>query len=417
MAIQRWKGGAAAISQFQTWTFAGTWLTTEKNTVVIGSKTLAVVTGSATIATFLATLSAALNALSSTAYPEFAEITWGNTSTTLTASADVAGQPVTVTITTNSASGTIDSGSGDTGVATVASAGPNDWSTAANWQSGSEPASADVGFAQNSTAGILYGLGQSAVTLASLNIGTTFTAPIGLPEINTTKTAYPEYRPQYLAIGATLVNIGCDSGGGQGSGRIKLDNGSVQTTLMCQLTGSPLEQTVEPLQWKGTNSSNVVSILRGSAALAGYATDVATIATLNVGAAAQVRCGSGCTLTTVNQLGGNLTLNSAATTVTGTAGNLTIQGTGAYTTITLDAATLTYLGSGTITTLVIGGNGVADFSMPGPAVTVTNCTMYAGATLNDPAGRVTFSNPILLARCRVADVVLDVGENRHLLPS
>lgn len=422
MATLRWKSGAVAISQVSTWTFAGTWLSTETITVTIGSKSITVTTGATVIADILTTLQSALSTLDAESYPEFAEVAWSKTSSTIIGTANDPGVPFTATITTNSGSGTIDGGAGDSGVATVASSGPFDWSTAANWDSGTVPVNSDAVWFENSDVPVKYGLAQSGVTLASLNIGTTYTGYIGLPEVNADKEPYPEYRPQYLAIGATACNIGNGAQGGQGTGRIKLNTGTAQTTLTVTFTGSPLEQDVEPVQWKGTHASNVVSVFRGSVAVAGYASDTATVATLNVGymtsqgSDANVRVGAGCTLTTVNQSGGSLYISCAATTVTQTAGSLVLRGTAAYTTLTVGGS-LVYLSSGTITTLTVTGGGSVDFGQDMRARTCTNATLYSGATLNDPFGTVTFSNAFLLSRCRVGEVTLDVGQNRHLLPS
>ena len=55
-----------------------------------------------------------------------------------------------------------------------------------------------------------------------------------------TGSGYAEYREQYLKISATTVNIG--SGQGGGSSLIKLDVGSVQTTVVVSGTGSASTQ-------------------------------------------------------------------------------------------------------------------------------------------------------------------------------
>ena len=350
-------------------------------------------------------------------------MTFAVTSTTLTATADNAGEPFLITVSTNSASGTINGSGSSTGTATLASSGGNDWSSAPNWSADAVPVATNNVYLENSAVPIWFGLAQSAVTLASLNFATTFTAPVGLTETNSDASPYLEYRLQYLTIGATLVNIGNGEQGGAGSPEIKLDNGSVQTTLTCNLTGSQLEPDVEPLQWKGTNSSNVINLNRGSMAIAGYAGDVATVATLNVGymtsqgSDSNCRVGAGVTLTTLNMSGGAVDMSCGCTTIVATAGSLVLRGTGAYTTITIGNGDLVYLSSGTIGTLVVLAGGVADFSQSLVGVTITNCTLHAGATLLDPFGRVTFSNAILLANCYLSDVVLNLGQNRHFLPS
>ena len=122
---------------------------------------------------------------------------------------------------------------------------------------------------------------------------------IGLPETNA--NGYLEYRQRYLQIGATTVNVGQSSSQNmaQGSPLINIDAGTVQTALNVYTTGTSATQGLEALQWKGNNAANVVTVQKGSVALAGYGGDSATVATLNVGYVtsptgdAQVRTGAG----------------------------------------------------------------------------------------------------------------------------
>ena len=126
----RWVGGAAPVAQIQTFTFGGTWLAADIVTLACGELSIPFVVGSTTIATFLATLQAAINALAVGTYPEIAEATVANTSTTLVFTANTAGYPFTFTLATNSSSGTI------VGATTTPSSGPLDWSTPQNWTGG-----------------------------------------------------------------------------------------------------------------------------------------------------------------------------------------------------------------------------------------------------------------------------------------
>ena len=195
------------MAQVQTNTFAVTWIVGETVTFQIGQSIYTYTITSTVIATFLPLLAAALNALNATVYPEFGpkEIVWTNTATTLVATAGTPGKPFTITISTNSASGTI------TPAATTASAGPFHWDTPANWSTGAIPVSTDTPTLYREGAWIKYGFAQSAVTLASLQcVATNFR--IGLPQTNTDGTPYPEYRSLYLNIGVTSGYLWVSSG-------------------------------------------------------------------------------------------------------------------------------------------------------------------------------------------------------------
>ena len=122
-----------------------------------------------------------------------------------------------------------------------------------------------------------------------------------------TESDYYEYRETYLKVGATTITIG--AGEGEGSQRIKLNTGSVQTTLIVVDSGQSAN-ALPAILWKGTHASNVVRVSKGSFGAALHAGETATIATLAVGyrddqeADAQVYCGAGVTLTDVDVSGG-----------------------------------------------------------------------------------------------------------------
>lgn len=393
--------------------------------VTVGQKVYDYSVTSTTIATFLPLFVAAFNALDASDYPEMAEMTAGGASPDLTFTADTAGVPFTITLTPLESNGgaadaqTIEgAGTATTGTATTASSGPNDWGTAKNWSGGAVPSSSDNVYFENSDDDIKYGFGQSAVTLTLLEIRASFTGTIGLPLINSDATEYPEYRDRALAVSATTLNVG--DGDGQGSGRIIIDVGSNACTLTVRRTSGGLDTDIEALQWKGTHVANVVNVYRGEVAVAGYAAEAATVATLRVGfedgqdSDARVRMASGCTLTTITQTGGELEINSAATTITRHGGSLTVKGAGAVTTLTNNAGEVDYRGTGTVTTYVGGPQSVLRFTADNRARTFTTTTVLAGAEITDLGGTVTWTNPILLSRCKLADVRIDVGFNRSI---
>ena len=70
MATVRWRGDAPAISQIQSWSFGGTWESSDLIRVTIGGKTKDFTAGSTTTATVVANFVSAWNALSAATWPE-----------------------------------------------------------------------------------------------------------------------------------------------------------------------------------------------------------------------------------------------------------------------------------------------------------------------------------------------------------
>lgn len=384
-------------------------------TVTVNSKAYSFTATAGTVANVTAGLYALLAAATA---GDVSEITWADGTTALTATATTAGKPFTQTSSATGGTATLVTS------ATTANLSPSDINDAANWSGGAVPGSNDdVYFDATNTTDALWNLSAlSAVTLTSLNISNGYTGSIGLSPVDTDGTAYWQYRAQYLLVGATTSNIGDTTG--TGSGRLKIDNSSIQTTLNVNNTGSPTDADLSALIWKGTHASNVVNLAGGSFGAAVFGGETATIATLRLGGTgaggalpATAICGPGVTLTTVNNLGGSVTINSAATTILiQNGGTLTTLGTGAITTVNNRNGTLNAQSNGTITTLVVGTGSTADFSGDARAKTVTTTTIYAGATVNDPENVVVWTNGLVLANCRVADCQLDFGANRTITP-
>lgn len=391
MSTLRWIGGASPVAQVQSWTFSGTWIIGETITVTIGSKVWTWTVDNATIATLLADLVTAYNVLSASVYPELLEQTASNDSTHFILTADVAGKPFISTISTNSAAGTINGGASSTGTTTTASSGPNDWSTSKNWSTGAVPTTGDTVNLDYAADDIKYGLAQSGLTLAALNIFSTFTGTLGLSKTNTDATDYPEYRQDYLQIGATLCNIG--TGPGAGSQRIKHDAGSVACAWTVTNSSNGIETDLEAVILKGTSASNTLTVTKGSVGVAVFGGEAANISGgVNIGyqgsqtSDSQVRLASGVTLASVSQSGGQVTINSACT-LTMTSGTTTIAGSGA-TTATVEGGTLIYNGSGN-PTLTIGQSGFVDFNQAKTALTLgATIISYAYPGFQDSAKRI-----------------------------
>jgi|SRR6202790_478549 len=294
----------------------------------------------------------------------------------------------------------------------TASTGANDWSNAANWSTGTVPVTSDDVIIDGTATSILYGLNQSAVTLLSLTITASFTGQIGNPDYNL-NGGYSEYRGKYLQVGATTCTIGFGAGGG--SGRIRLDFGSVQTSLFVYATSGPLDAGLPSLQIKGTHASNAASILGGNVGFACQTGESCTLLTLKVvGNDAAIYGGIALTLGTLTQQGGSVTLNNTVTTITKTQGTLFLLGTGTVTTFTHSGGGCSYQSSGTCTTYIGAVSSAIDFSGDLRAKTFTNATIYARASWSDPYSVVTLTNGLILSQCRLQDVTVDVGYNHTL---
>jgi hypothetical protein len=402
MASKIWRADAPNVAQVVTITItAYDAATTYKATV--NGKTVSVL-GTTDAAT---TASALFNALTASTIPEFAEAVWAWTSgASLTGTMNTPGQPLILTTSVTGGTGTISSST------TTANNSNNSWGTAGNWVPSGVPATGDDADLSNSSTSALYDLAQSAVTLASLSLPSSYTGFVGLPENN---GSYYEYRDTYLAIGSTLTTIG--AGPGSGSGRIKIDNGTVQTALSILNTASAADPSRQAVLWKGTHAANAVAINKGSLGVATLPGELATILTLLIGYVsnkegdATVYLGTGCTLTTITKSGGALTLQSDVTTLTQDAGT-TDHLAGTITTLNLNGGTHYYQSVGTITNLVVLEGAVLDCSRDQRQRTVTNATFFKGAEVFDPSGTLIFTNDYVIPNGTAADCKLNFGTNR-----
>lgn len=276
-----------------------------------------------------------------------------------------------------------------------------DWSVAANWSPSGVPTNSDDVYLENTSQSVTSGFSQSAVTLASLNIGQSFTGEIG--------TATGE-----LAISATLLRIGYHNGQGtpSGSNRIKLNLGSVQSEIIITNTSvSSTDTYLEPVRIKGTHASNTIQVLGGTVGVATTdASEAATISEASVlGNNARLHLPAGVTLTTLNVAAGTCSVGCAATTIEQTGGSLTTYGEGAITTVNVDSGRAALNSDGTITTLRVGSAGSVDMSGDARAKTVTNCEVYGGGGLDINNGNpqsITLTNGIDLVRTTVSDALI-----------
>jgi hypothetical protein len=406
MAAPNWIGGGLATAQIETDLFAGTWVVGDHITLAVGGASFTYSITSVTIATFLPLLAAALEALTD---PRFTENAYVSTATQIVVTSNTPGQPFILVWSTNSVAGTI------TPAATVPSSGPNDWSTASNWSTGTVPVAADTPTLFKEGEWIKFGLAQSGVTVASLRcIAQTFRA--GLPYENA--NGYPEYRPTALALGVTSGMLQVTK-----SGTFKLNVGSVQTAFQVNSTGPADETNVASANFQGTSASNVWKFFGGVVDLA-YQPGQLAAGTLNVASGATVRCGTGFTCATVNNLGGNLQLNSAVGTLlahptSSSKAYTTIFGTGAVAQLTMQGGTVDYQTTGELNgATIMGGSSTLTFDNDQQAKTIlATITAYSPlCKVSDVFGVVSAGFAVYWADCNAGKLGIRANITTTVLP-
>ena len=369
-----WLGTADTVAQVATGSIDSVDGTPANNTftVTIGGVAVSAV-GDTDVNTTATNLRTALNA---STHPYFAAITWSGGTGNIIGTADTAGAPFIAALTETGAG----TGAVTDFAATTASAGPNDWSTADNWDTGSVPVGADDVIIENSDVNIVWGLAQSAVDLGTLRIDQSFTGKIGLDRTNfatsvegdtVSTTQKDEYREDYLDIGWATGDIGQNFGPGQpnGSTRLKLDNdkAAASVTTIHNTASSSAETGLPAIRLLAAHA-NANIIVRDAPGGVGVAVDVpgetSTVGIVSV-SNGSVFIGSGTTITTLEVQNGTVLLQAAAT----------------VTAINVDGGTVTTEGDYVITALNITGGTVNcnNIKTAGNAITTATIT---GGTLN-----------------------------------
>ena len=424
MATVYYTGNAPKIAQVQTYTFGGTWEADDVVKVAIGTKVYYFTGGSTTITTAIDNIVTAWNALDSTVYPEFAEITASRSSSKLVLTADTAGMPFVATLTPLEVnlgaadSQTIEGGTtATTGTAATANSGPNDWSVALNWSGSAVPANSDTVYIENNANDISYGLSQSAVTLTALYISSTYTGKIGLPQVRavTTGVSYYEYRATYLAISATTLQIG--SGAGRCSGRIKIDTGSNATGCTVYGMASAYDSGVSALLLKGTHASNALDVYGGTVGVCELSGETARFPVIRVNAvtnnqAPTLTLGKGIDSSAViTAMGGAVNVNSAVTTITQYGGTVTDTGTGTVGTLAVYGGTFVCKTTGTLygaATAKLGSGAVLDFDQDARTKNGLVVDAYRGAKIVNSNGTLN-SFQVNAIGCRQQDIEIQTG--------
>jgi len=381
MATIYFLGTATAVAQVDTVQItADDAATTYTLTIGSGNNTAAVsVAGTGTgVNDTAAALQAAAAA---STHPYFAAITFTVGTDTITMTAATAGVPFTAASSVAGGTGTIGAVANST-----ASAGPNDWSTAANWSAGAVPVADDDVILQDCSTNICWGLAQSAVDLDSLEIRRTYTGRIGLnyrafatsADGATTDADALEYRATYLDIESDRVEIGAHSGVGSptGSSRINLDLGDHACTCIVYATNTTSADTGRaPVRLLFNNAASILHVLDAAGGV-GIAADapgeVSTLGTVYmtpVSGSARLEISAGVTWTTMYHSSGTSYVSAA----------------NSPTTIHMDGGVLYTRGQWTFTTGNMRGGTWYHENAPAAGAAVTTLNLYAGTTIADQA--------------------------------
>ena len=167
MATKTFRGDAVAVSDLWTIVLGGTVAIGNTVTVTIGAKSYTYTAATAVVATEAAALVTALQALSTTTYPEFSGLTWAYISAGTLTATGTAGIPFGISVSKAQAGGATNLHT-FTATNTTPASGPNFLDTPANW-GGSIPSSSDTIIFENWSGDILYGLtGLAAIATATI---------------------------------------------------------------------------------------------------------------------------------------------------------------------------------------------------------------------------------------------------------
>ncbi len=305
--------------------------------------------------------------------------------------------------------------------------GPHHANNADNWTLGTVIANGERAYFADTDSSMLYGLDQSTITPDSVDIDSSFTGTIGLPDYNA--NGYFEYRTTLAwTIGtasATLMTINVGQGDGSGSERIRLNTGARKTKLVVRKTGSSSGSNEKALRWKGTHANNIVHLYRGSVGIADQAGEAATVDVLMIGyvnnqeSDVDLEIGDGVTLNTVTKEGGFAEIWCAIVTsfeqIAGQSGETVFRGVGAMAQLYVRGGLFVYASSGTLGgNTVVSGDGELNFDQSLTAITCTNSIKRYGpnASIVDNNCIVNGSGDLIID-CYEEPIADDVNLGAH----
>jgi hypothetical protein len=392
MATTYWVGAGIAIAQVDTLTVTvaanGGTITATVGIAPITQAITYTMTATDTVSTAATALQALLSASTS---GMFSEISWTVSGAVITGTAQTPGTPFTLAASSGG-------GATMTHAVTTANSSPSDANNSANWlRSGaaSLPQNTDDVVLQNSSVPILWNVDQlSTVTFNSLTRWQSFTAQVGLPDINVNN--YVEYRPRYFKFGVNAVPtvlLGANDAG-TGPSLERYDPGANQVAWVIDAAGSA-SQTYN-VYLLGTNAANTLKVTGTTVGLAINPGESGKVTGASVDGGGTFDCGAGATLggtTIFNNAAGvlNATPATALTVQNGSSVRMLTGGTLTTANVT-DGSTLTWNAGGTITTLNLLRSSIFDKSGDLQALTITNSTVETTCTVKDPNSTITWTN-------------------------
>jgi len=399
MANVSFLGHAPTVAQVDTITVTGVVAIGNTFTVTINGKSVTYTATATTTASVRTGLAAALAASTIT---EFTELTFAEGVLRVDCTASVAGRSHAITV--SKAQGTGGTNLHAIGIANVTpNSGPNEFNVASNWSGGAVPGAGDTLIFELSNIDLLYGLQHCVST--TCRVMSTYSGSIGLPERN--PAGYDEYRATHLATAVPVEYAGT----GARAKFYSLGAGAV-VILNSANRSDPAEPTVCLTGLTTGASLQVYGGDVGVSVFSGHSSVIEDIV-------ATPTNGNPLTLEIANTTGlENLTAaDGAAVTLKGSvtpSDTLNIyDGAEVFLPTATTATVLNYGGilhAGGDVEDYSGSNGsTLDLTYRSGAKVINNCTLAAGSTISDPLASGSFTTGILLDKCKLEDVTLDVG--------
>lgn len=381
MAVVNYVGRQIARAWKKTLT-VGTSDPTSTITLTGGNSQAVVVTPtSATVATTASEIASALQAAGGV----FSELTVTVSGAVVTLEGPADGAIVTFS--------KADAGTNATTLATVFTPlSPHDAADVLNWSTGALPVDAtDSIVLENGDVAIKYNL--TAIAARELVSPyfvrrDTYTGPIGLPTAN--PLGFPEYRDTELSVEAAAYDI--EAAQGDQADQLRILNTYTGGAAAVTIRGSGTANAQlgsEAVVIRGLPASSTLTCVGGSVSVAPLQGQACTILTL-VAINSVVSIGPSVTLSgTVRFKDCVARVKSSWTTsLTHIGGQVEVLGAAAGV-IVVEAGTMVWRSTGSVGAAPVLGSGATfDLSQcPGSGVAAVTFNMYAGSTLNDPAGR------------------------------
>jgi len=267
---------------------------------------------------------------------------------------------------------------------------PYDVTDVLNWSTGALPVdTVDSIDLENGSADMRYNLtGLAAIELAAPGFvrRETYTGRIGLDPIN--PLGFPEYLATELSLESATYRIEATQNDQANQFRI-LNTGVAAVTFVVQGEGAGTQVGSECVYIRGLPASSIVTVVGGSLSISPLSGQACTVLTLTA-TDSTISVGPSATLSgTVSLTNCSAMVKSSWTTsLTMDGGDVEITGSAAGV-IVNEAGNMNWRSTGNPgASPVLGSGAILDLSQAPAALTISGTIqMYAGSTLNDPAGR------------------------------